>query len=389
MAVPTYTIDPRTGRTIVIYPDGTVQPVLGAESYDPMAAGAGGTVPGPRPETITSDAPAESDPDRAPAARSYRPRPPRGDDAAGGSTLPAYADGSRHPAGGGFARLDVGPGGADTREQLYLPTGAAAGPFSTRAPRTPATPARGGDADDGGGGGGAGSALYHAWRDKLMGAAYPGGGSSSYASSSYGYKPPKEEKERMRGPYARGLDPEQALGLALRPTAMIPRALPGLDSATPLYESLANLPAYQLAILSKRGYKGRPRDVANSLGRFYADAGIANDLPDFDTVFRNLTNPKKGGGVDQLFRGVKNPAAVRRATGYQYEYGKEPLLAGEAAATYEGLLDAALSLLPTETAAKYSSYADGLIDKATLKTMKKPAGKGKTINRLVGRRLFR
>ncbi len=221
-----------------------------------------------------------------------------------------------------------------------------------------------------------------------MGKMMPGGSSySSYDSSSY--KTPKEKKEPMRGPYAHGLDPDNATGLAYRPTAMIGRALPGLDQQSPFYNTLADLPAYQLGILSNRNYKGRPMDVANSIGRFYNTAGTSGDLPDFDTVMRNLTNPKKGGGIDNMFNGVKAPKAMQKATGYEFEYGKEPLAAADAAGTFESLLQGALSLKPSLTAAGMGAYASKVIDQATLKDMKKAPGKGKDMPKLVGRRLFR
>lgn len=214
------------------------------------------------------------------------------------------------------------------------------------------------------------------------------GSSTSYGSYDSGYSTPKEKKEPMRGPYAHGLDPDNAATLGLRPTAMIPAAFKGLGSDSPVYDNLASLPAAQLAMLSRRGYKGRPMDVANSIGKFYENAGVTNDLPDFNTVFKNLTDPKKGGGIDTMFNGVKNPAAVRKATGYTYAYGMEPLSAAEAGSQFENLLGGALSLLPTQTAEKYSLAASRLTDQAVLKDMRKAPGKGKDIPKLVGRKLF-
>lgn len=193
----------------------------------------------------------------------------------------------------------------------------------------------------------------------------------------------------MRGPYAHGLDPDQALGLAFRPTAMLGRSLPGLNDASGLDDLMRNLPSYQLAILGNRNYQGRPMDLANSIGRFQHAAGTTGDLPDFETVFRNLTNPKRGGGIDQMFNGVEQSKRLQKATGYQYEYGKEPLDAATAGSTFENLLGGALSLLPKETAAGLGAYGSSLIDKAVLKDMKRPAGRGRDMPQLVGRRLFR
>lgn len=390
--IPRYTVDPATGRTVIVYPDGTVVPALGADAYAPMDQGGGGAVPFVEPEAVTStdaDASYQSAPRYTPRHPGYRDT--GGYDDYASTRLPNFSDGSSHPLAGGGPRTPGGPaaaasGGFDNRQQVSVPGGASAGPFSVRAAPGPSGQSYGGRADSDGGGGGT-SPIYNKLRAKLTGA-YSGG--SSYGGYSGGYAAPKEPREeRMTGRFARGLDPDQAYGLAYRPTAMMPRAMPGLSGASPLYDMLSEMPAYQLGILGKRNFNGSARATANAVGNFYDQAGNMNDLPDFDTLMRNLTNPKKNGGVDQMFNGVRNPASIRKATGYEYEYGKEPLAAGEAAQTYQGLLDATLSLLPTNTAAKYSSAGSALIDKAMLKDMKRPAGKGKSINQFVGRRLFR
>lgn len=215
------------------------------------------------------------------------------------------------------------------------------------------------------------------------------GSSSSYGSYDDSYKTPKEKKEPMRGPYAHGLDPDQALGLASDPGAMLGRSLPGMNPASGLSHLMDELPSWQLGILSNRNYKGRPMDLANSIGKFQHAAGTTGDLPDFAEVFRNLTNPKHGGGIDQMFNGVKAPKAMQKATGYQYEYGHEPLAAADAGAAFENLLGGALKLLPNTTALGMGAYASDMIDKAVLKDMKRPAGKGRDIPKMVGRRLFR
>lgn len=389
-----YTIDAR-GQMVAIYEDGTVVPVLGADSDDPMAAGSGGTGTPAQETGGSADGYAGGTPyaRNSGYARTYTPRRPDGDGAWRDPAPPAYADGSQHPAFGGDPRVAGGfaalaqPDRPTGQRQVSVPGGAAAGPYSTRA-AFPGSGAgvHGGSAERAGGGGG-GSALYNAWRAKLEGHLMPGG--SGYDAYDSGYAAPKERKEPMHGPFARGLDPDQALGLALRPTAMIGRAVPGLSATSPRYSNLAQLPAYQLAVLGQRGYKGTPQALANAVGRFYDRAGNDNELPEFDQVYRNLTNPKQGGGIDQMFNGVKAPKGYRQATGYTYEYGQEPLAAADAAGAFERLLGGALSLLPPATAAKYGAYAAHLTDQATLKDMKHPAGKGKDIPRMVGRRLFR
>lgn len=386
-----YTYDAR-GQMVAVYEDGTVVPVLGVETNAGMAQGSGGT--GPAAPEAGADANGYAGGTgyarNSGYARNYTPRQP--DFGTDYATEPAYADGSRHPAQGGQPRAAGGvfaqqATGGRGQQQVNVPGGAAAGPFSTRA-AYPAGGASGsgGGASGGSGGGGGGSSLYWAWRNRLTGNLTPG-------SSSYGgydsYKPPREKKEPMRGPYAHGLDPDQALGLSYRPNAMLGRSLPGLNDASGLDDLMRSLPSYQLGILSHRNYKGRPMDLANSIGRFQHAAGTTGDLPDFEDVFRNLTNPKKGGGIDDMFNGIKNSKAMQKATGYPYEYGHEPLTAADAGATFESLLGGALSLLPKETAAGLGAYGSSLIDKAVLKDMKKPAGKGRDIPKMVGRRIFR
>lgn len=66
---------------------------------------------------------------------------------------------------------------------------------------------------------------------------------------------------------------------------------------------------------------------------------------------------------------------------------------GEAAASYGGLLDAALSQEPMLTAQKYGTISGGwgsyLTDKWASKAMKRPPGKGTPVYTSVGRKLFR
>lgn len=192
----------------------------------------------------------------------------------------------------------------------------------------------------------------------------------------------------MRGPYARGLDPSQAMGLSLRPTAMIPKVFPGLSGASPFYGLLSELPAAQLAPLMRRGYDGGPSDLANATGRFYQHAGADMSLPDTNQLLRNLGNPRGGGGIDDMFGGVrvgKGDQESYSAPGFVY--GQEPLPAGSAASTVQGMLDAIFtSTLPAPTATAASAYANYLVDKGTARVMKRPAGHGRSLNEVVGRR---
>lgn len=194
----------------------------------------------------------------------------------------------------------------------------------------------------------------------------------------------------MRGPWAKGLDPDQAMGLAMRPSALLPEVMPGISSSSPLYSLMRDLPAYQLGILSKRNYRGTPSSMTNAIGNFYDDFGNTNIAPSANELLRNLHDPKRGGGLDDLFKGVRAKPGEYTAYGSTYAYGKEPLQMAEAANTYQSLLNAVLEFsLPGPTAAKYASYGDYLIDNASNQALKKDAGKTKPINRVVGRKLFR
>lgn len=369
---PYFYLDPATGKAMARYPDGRVVALDGPEGAADAAAsdrgsgGAGRAAPPPQPG----------------------PQP------GAGGTPPDY--GVRPP-----------PGPAPSREQLSVPGGAAVGPFAHRSAEPPAPY---GASSGGGGGGSGGSPLYQRMRaaaaakgdamaSTLRGmagglgrsSAAPAPASPARAGTAFGGTAVKEPRpEPMRGPYAKGLDPDQAMGLALRPQAMLPLAMKGLDPASPLYASLSALPAYPLAILSKRGYDGSPSDLANAVGNFYEAVGERDKLPSFDTLFRNLSDPKRGGGIDDLFSGVEATRGEPTAYGSEYAYGQEPLAMGEAAYQYQTMLDAILgATLPAETAAKYSAYGGHLINTASAKAMKRPAGKGKTINQIVGRKLLR
>ncbi len=193
----------------------------------------------------------------------------------------------------------------------------------------------------------------------------------------------------MRGRWAKGLDPSQAAGLSLRPTAMLPRVWGGLSGADPAYQRLANLPAAQLAMLSN-GYTGTSQSLANTVGRVYNQAGKGT-LPSTGKLVGNLTSSK---GINEMFGGVKAGKGDQESyTNPGYVYGQEPLMLGEAATTLGGLLDASLINEPLTTQAKYGSapgaWGSYLIDKGSSKALKKPAGKGKPLNTYVGKRLFR
>ena len=194
----------------------------------------------------------------------------------------------------------------------------------------------------------------------------------------------------MRGPYAKGLDPAQAAGLSLRPTAMLPTVFPGLGPDTPAYQRMAGLPGCTNRHALSNGYGGSTEDLANNLGTVYDRFG-AGKLPSTGTMMRNL---RTGKGIDQMFQGQKaGPGDMESYSVPGYSYGQEPLMLGEAASAYGGLLDAALINLPTLTQAKYSSQPGGfgayLTDRWASRALKRPVGKGTPINKFVTRKIFR
>jgi hypothetical protein len=347
--IPFFTLDPATGEMVAMYEDGTVTPLPSSGGVGHAAAGApgaGGTA----------------------AAQENPVRP-----VSGGQGL-SRADA---PAGGGAATY--GPGLRTLPPPLpdsYIPS--------------PDYPDYGG-ASGGGGAAGGGidvrSRLASA-RARIQGAL--GGGDSGYsgggdAGGSGIPTPPRPD--RLRGRYAKGLDPTQAAGLTLQPTAMLPRVFPNLTPADPLYGRLASLPVGQWASILGRG---TPQSIANQTGRIYERAA-GGALPSTNRLLKNL---RQGGGIEDSFQGVKaGPNDYESFAQPGYQYGAEPMPMGEAAYTYGGLLDSALAQEPLLTAQKYGVESGGwgsyLVDKWASKAMKKPPGRGKPIYKSVGSKLFR
>lgn len=343
--VPYYTLDPATGELVAMYEDGSVQPVTGGGSLASIGA-PGGARPAPQP---------------AP-----------GPFAAGTPRLP----GGDPPAGGGP--------GTGVGAPRY------AGSWADPIPPPGSYGVSGGTS---GGGGGAGMdvrARLAAARARLSGAI--GGGSGGYGGGGSGYGggggiPRPDRPDRLRGPWARGLDPAQAAGLTLQPTAMLPRVFPRLTPADPLYGNLAALPVGQWATILGRG---TPQSIANTTGRLYQRAA-GGAVP---STGRLLSQLRQGKGVEDMFQGVKaGKGDYESFLQPGYVSGQEPMPMGEAAYTYGGLLDAALSQEPALTASKYGVASGGwgsyLVDRWASKAMKKPPGKGKPIYRSVGSKLFR
>ena len=338
-SVPYITLDPQTGEMIARYEDGTVsrwptEGTLDASTGLPGIAGTRG-----RARQIRG------------AARSTSL--PRSDGATGGGFDPGRDDRAGAPIPpperGGYGNIpDPASRLADARSRLA----------AARARIAAAT-----------GGGG-----------------YSGG---DYGRSSYADSTPKPDKpDPLHGRYAHGLDPTQAGGLTLHPTAMIPRVFPGLNPSDPVYGMLARLPAAQWAMILGNG---KPQSIANKLGGIYHDAGMRSDLPSTDRLLSQL---RQGNGLEDMFQGVK--AGKHDYESYSqpgYVYGQEPMPMGEATSAYGTLLDAALSQEPMLTAQKYGVMSGGwgsyLIDKWASKAMKRPPGKGKPIYSYVGKKLFK
>lgn len=399
---PYLTIDPQTGNPVAIYEDGSVVPVQQTQGATHAAGQPGGAAPAqqsPSPQPVWfapepgSDGLSGSDAaGRGAAGGDYQRRTyDRGSyqrnvyDGGGSDALPRYADGRTYPEPGA-APFDPTAGVTDAapsfRRDLW-------GDGGSRA----AQPAYGGGSDGSSGGGGSlARDLYWQTRNRIEGnvrSMLGGGASGGYSSSSAA--PSRVPRERMRGPYAHGLDPAQAAGLSLHPTALLPRVFGGgFSPADPTYARLAAMPAAQMAMLAG-GYSGSPEDLANNLGEVYRDAA-RGDLPSTQKMIGQFTHGK---GVTSLFEGEK--AGPHDTESYQapgYVYGQEPLQMGEAATTAAGLLDAALYGEPLAVQQKYGALTPGswgsfLIDKGSSRALKKPAGKGIPLNRFVGRRIFR
>jgi hypothetical protein len=183
------------------------------------------------------------------------------------------------------------------------------------------------------------------------------------------------------------MDPTQAAGLSVIPTAMIPRVFPGLTPASPVYESLSNIPTYQMGLMTAKG-KGGLQSVVNSMGRVVKNAGMTGALPSTGQLLQGLKN---GPAVNELFKGQKaGKGDTESYTVPGYEYGNEPLLLGSAAEAYAPMLDAALYGEPLMSQEKYGSEGWGgyQMDRWASKAVNRKPGKGPEINKWVTNRLF-
>ena len=393
---PYITLDPNTGQTVAIYPDGSVVPV------SQSAAPTGGTDGSQGQQGASRPVEQQEEPWFAgavpePAGSGWATgtdRPSVGGDESGGyanaSGYEGFAGGLPNYANGrNWEDIIPTPGGEVAGTQFLAAgryDGSDGGYPSGGFVRGIGQGARGGS----GGGGGGASDLYYQLRGKLQGIAGNLMGGSSSSGYSSDYSSPRAPKERMRGEYARGLNATQAAGLSLRPTALLPHVFKGLSPADPLYNRLAALPAAQMSMLMG-GYSGSSEDLANNLGNLYEGAARGN-LPSTGKMIGQLGKSK---GINEMFGGVKaKGGAMESYTSPGYAYGQEPLAMGEAAYTLSGLLDAALYNEPLRTQMKYGGSAPGswggyLIDKGSSKALGKKAGKGTNLNKYVSRRIFR
>jgi hypothetical protein len=399
---------------------------------------------GPNGEPVLQYATGEIVPLQAPGGFSGSPGiqgaggPAEQGQAWGGEEAPLLygADGGARPAGGGGGEVVpglIGTGGIgyDAGAELLpvpeplrpgQPTGgyggygesAGAGLTPVRPPSSRAYPVYRSSAlgqagfklnDVTGGGGGGGTPSLASGKARLQsalasaqgriqsalggGGGSAGGSSSGYSSSgtSFGGTP---DYRKLKHGWAKGMDPTQAAGFMLRPSGMIPRVFPGASPSDPTYTELASMPAAQMAMLM--GGKGGTQRLTNNLGNLYSRAGSQGWLP---STGRMLGNLQSGKGVNALFQGEKaGKGDYPSSTVPGYEYGKEPLLLGEATETYGGLLDAALYGENELVQAKYGGTLPGqwvsyLMDKWASKAAKRKPGRGPEINQYVTKRLFR
>lgn len=352
----------------------------------------------PQPE-----APAAPPAELTPAPQQYTtPQPSMstfgggGGDASYSGQRPSFANGVQHPLWSGQpltpgGKWNTGESSGGFRQNVYNPdTGAWAG-NGAGAPKSPSAGGWGGKGgSSSGGGGGGGSSLYQAWRDKLTAKFYPGSGSgysgSGGSSSSGGYPP----EEKMKGPWAKKVDPSQASTLSYRPSMLIPKVAPGLSSTSPLYQDAAAEPAAQLGMImdgtkkvkqpvypttryaadgTMRTTKGKSGNVGsrtvNAIGGFYDSLINKEEYPSFDELQHNL-----------------NTAGKKSLIGTQL--ANQPL--GIAASNASGLYGAAFSALPSAAANAYQAEVEGLIDLYGSKFLKKPVGKAPAMNKWIGRR---
>lgn len=285
------------------------------------------------------------------------------------ANVPNYQTGQRHPAAGGaplvpggmFAAQDDVPA-YDNRQQVYVPGGAAAGPFETRSAPTPSGGmtgnfgafGHGGGSSDGGGGGsnmGANSAIGQAMAGKVRGMASKiQGGGSGATSTTDPTKQYRRQGRRMDRAYdryneeladpdpmrvtgwskAQGYKPGTVNMFLQHPEGLLGDVFPGFN-ANQFTDSLTRLPMTDIAmtafgtrgkgllsktpvtnvpgILRRQGVKApkpeykRSLDaskVANKVAEMYGEIGTeGGNRFDTEALLQNLATAKKTSALRQ------------------------------------------------------------------------------------------
>jgi hypothetical protein len=338
---------------------------------------------------------------------------------AGFGYSPSYQDGSQHPLQGGAPRTPGGTyrgpsGGVDGgtgQQQVFVPGGAAAGPYDTSA----ASPPHGKRAFDASGRayatkGDHRSPLYdkfsakgNAMESKVRGMAarvqgmgsaggggasggtsssYGGGGDAAYARQQHQYTKDARQQQRayedgsylydsykMRG-FSKKMDPQQAEALMFRPSMLLPKVAKGLAPTSPRYGDLVDLPAAQLSML-RYGANGKAKDgpsqFTNNLAKFYEQAAGSGDLPSYDQLTSNLATAKRKSPLGAMFN-------------------KQPL--GYGADNYESMVTSIFGStgLDPRIAAARTETTQGLIDQYGSQMLTKKAKKATPINRWIAKR---
>lgn len=271
---------------------------------------------------------------------------------------PTYADGSTHPLQGGQPRVAGGvwntepDSGFDNRQQVYVPGGAAAGPFETRA----AMPESGGmtgnyGSSGGGGGGGGGGSLAQSMIGRIrsnvesrIGGMGPGGSSSSsgYTDTTKQYRRQGRRMDRAYEKYNEALANPKPLPVRgwVKEQGYKPGSVAGLldepgmifgtdHNLNQFTDHLTNLPMTELAMMSF-GTQGRnlmsktpvakvpailrqngvkptkpdykftldPSKVANKIAEMYGSIGNVNTTE----LLQNLASADKNSAVRQGIR---------------------------------------------------------------------------------------
>jgi hypothetical protein len=322
--------------------------------------------------------------------------------------LPAYAE-------PGMPGGEFNDGGYGYQEQVYVPGGAAAGPFETRAAPMAGGGGGGGfrGSSSGGGGGGGASDAYWNLRNKLMGKvnSFGSGGSSygsyggygSYGSSggTTGWQDPYEKPDygTNRG-FSKRYEEEPLHETILNnPHAILPKFL---DPGGVAYNWLRGLDTGALAELTGRMARGKTGSWAgeekidpktgyiippkykqgkytNELGKFYENQVNGTGSLDRGALMHALvTAPRKsyvGGQFNPRHKTIDSVASR-----YNYGTGKTDYKVGHVSrgidildqtASAQRYLEAAISVGPSYTANAYRSAVQNDIDTWTEQALKR------------------